>query len=190
MSLDRWIVKGLNHWGANHQSLIRFLATDLVYLLVFATLVWLIVKVYRLNESHFSFGTFLRNLLFKGIFIFVVPVGFATLLSELISRIYVRERPFVAISGIKLLVSHGADGGMPSHHVVFMTAALTMIYFYSRRLALSLLALTVSSGIARVSAGVHFPTDILAGLLIGFSVSWSYFALIKRREWSARKVAL
>lgn len=181
MTLDRWLVKHLNHWGENHSSLVKVFSNDLVYFIILASLFWLILRVYTLHKPNFDLWKFTSDLILKGIFIFAIPVGTATLISEIISRLYVRQRPFVAMQGIKLLVPHAADGGMPSHHVVFMTAALTMIYFYNRYFALSLLLLTLITGVARVTAGIHYPSDILVGLLIGSIVSWIYFAFLQKQ---------
>ena len=87
------------------------------------------------------------------------------------------------MSGIKLLVLHGADGGMPSHHVVFMVAVAVMIYSIDRKMGYILLLITLISGIARVSAGIHYPSDILAGALLGWIIPTIYLRVVKLK-WS------
>jgi undecaprenyl-diphosphatase len=75
---------------------------------------------------------------------------------------------------VRLLVPHGADGGMPSHHMVFMMSIAVMVYLFNKKLSLLLIALSVISGIARISAGIHFPSDVLAGALLGGVLAITY----------------
>lgn len=91
-----------------------------------------------------------------------------------VTVIYVRQRPFVAVSGVKLLVPHGADGGMPSHHIVFMATLVTTVFFYERKFATFLAFLTLITGFARVVAGIHYPSDIVAGALLGVGIAYAY----------------
>ena len=114
------------------------------------------------------------NLAVKGVVIFAIPTGIAVLISETISMIYVRQRPFVAIPGVKLLVPHGADGGMPSHHVVLMTTLIAVVYIYQKRMAFFLTVLMVISGIARIAAGIHYPTDVLVAVVLGVGIAYLY----------------
>ena len=81
--------------------------------------------------------------------------------------------------GIKLLVPHVADGGMPSHHVVFMVAVAVMVYTVDHKMGYFLLIVALLSGVARVSAGIHYPSDIVAGALLGWIVPKIYLRLIK-----------
>ena len=63
---------------------------------------------------------------------------------------------------------------MPSHHLVFMSALIASIYIYQKRLAISLAVLTVITGIARVAAGIHYPSDIVAGAVLGVGIAYLY----------------
>jgi len=116
----------------------------------------------------------------QGIALLVIPVGVATVISEVISRFYVRQRPFAVMSDIKLLVPHSADGGMPSHHMVFMASAAFMVYLSNKRLGVILIGTSLISGVARISAGIHYPSDVFAGILLaGFTVF--LYVMISRR---------
>ena len=146
----------------------------LVYGVIILGFSALLIEVYRRN-TQYSY----QKLLFKVLMIqlaklFVLPVGVATLISEVVSSLYVRQRPFVTLSNIKLLVPHGADGGMPSHHMVFMFSLAVMTYLINTRLGILLMILSAVSGLARISAGVHYPSDVIAGVLLGVMLSFTY----------------
>lgn len=180
MSLDSSIVRSLNTWGERHRSLVHLCSNDFVYLVIFISVAWFAIRIFRTHSVSGgwkdSVGTFLN----KGIVGFVIPALIAIGISEGISRLYVRQRPFVTDSTVKLLVPHGADGGMPSHHIVFMMTLVISVYFYDQRIAAVLALLTLFTGIARIAAGIHYPSDILVGAALGVAIVYVYrWALAK-----------
>ena len=164
--IDTSLVHSLNSWALSHQQLVAIAANDLVYLVILLGGMWSLFHSYQYIRP-FAFSQFLVRGVIDGLFVLLIPVGVATMISELISRLYLRQRPFVSLPGIQLLSPHSPDGGMPSHHTVFMIGIATAIYIYNRSLGIILGLITLVSAVARVAAGIHFPTDILAGLVIG-----------------------
>ena len=135
----------------------------------------------------FLLGGYVKRAIHDSMFLLVIPVGVATGISEIISALFVRQRPFIALTSITALTAHSADGGMPSHHTVFMIAIATCVFFYHRGLSVAIAALTIFSGIARIASGFHYPTDVLAGLVVGISaVLATRTLLIKMRPLSRR----
>ncbi|MBI3429591.1 MAG: phosphatase PAP2 family protein [Actinobacteria bacterium] len=174
MSIESSWVRTLNAWGESYISLVRVTSNDLVYLVILLSAIWFFAKILKAHPIKSGWKDFLINLSVKGAVLLAIPVGVATVVSELISATYIRQRPFVAVSGVKLLVPHGADGGMPSLHMVFMTALVTTVFFYERRFAAFLAFLTLITGFARVVAGIHYPSDIVAGAVLGASIAYVY----------------
>ena len=174
VSIDGSLVRTLNTWGEHHRTLIRICSSDLVYVVMLLAVLWFCAKMLQAHPLSHGWQELVRNLLAKSIIIFLIPVGIATTISELISAIYLRQRPFVVDSRIKLLVPHSADGGMPSHHIVFMSALIVTVFFYGRKTGIFLGLLTLLTGIARVAAGIHYPSDIIVGALIGAGVAYLY----------------
>lgn len=180
MSIDSSIVRSLNTWGAHYKSLIHLCSNDFVYLVILVSVLWFAMRILKTHPISAGWKDLISGFLIKGIVIFAIPVGIAIVVSEGISRLYVRQRPFVADPTVKLLVPHGADGGMPSHHIAFMMTLVISVYFYDRRIAALLALLTLISGIARVAAGIHYPSDILAGAALGVAVVYIYrWALVR-----------
>lgn len=180
INLDRLISRVLNEWGAREILLVKVLSDYLVFVVIALSLGWLIYCVYQRNRRLLDFKHFVKDLLLQGTTFLVIPVGMATAFSELISRFYVRPRPFAAMSDIKLLFAHSADGGMPSHHMVFMASTAFMVYLSNQRLGEILIGLSLTSGVARISAGIHYPSDVLAGILLAGMIVIAYKQLFCR----------
>lgn len=151
----------------NDTFLVKVLSEYLVFAVLLIAVSGFLLQAFRRSQAGAGVKFILKDLFVQGIKIFVIPVGLATAMSEIISSLYVRQRPFITMKDVKLLVPHGADGGMPSHHMVFMMSIAFMVYLFNKRMSLLLIALSVISGIARISAGIHYPSDVLAGALLG-----------------------
>lgn len=91
-------------------------------------------------------------------------VGFSTLLA--------RARPFVSDpSHVRLLIPHAADAGFPSDHATAAFAIATALLLRDRRYGRPVLLMAALLAVGRVAAGVHFPSDVLAGAALGALVA-------------------
>ena len=89
-------------------------------------------------------------------------------LSYITSLFYTHHRPFVDGLGTQL-VNHAPDTSFPSDHTTFIFAVFTAILFDvpGKFLKGALFSLALLGGVARVFTGVHFPFDIVSGMLVG-----------------------
>ena len=58
--------------------------------------------------------------------------------------------------------------------MVFMAALVATVWYYDRKAATLFAILTLLTGLARVVAGIHYPSDILVGIVIGVVVVIAY----------------
>ena len=97
----------------------------------------------------------------------------AWLLARLGQHLWPMPRPFVIGHGTVWL-AHGDSAGFPSTHASVAFAFATALAVFSRsRLAggAALLAALLMAW-SRVSLGLHFPFDVLAGAVVGFVSAW------------------
>lgn len=82
-----------------------------------------------------------------------------------------RNRPEAALKNFRSIITPSDQFSFPSGHTsaAFMMATLLSYYFPTFMVPLYFWATLV--GCSRVVLGVHFPTDILVGILLGISVA-------------------
>jgi undecaprenyl-diphosphatase len=97
--------------------------------------------------------------------------GVALLLVQPISDAVERTRPFVAHPHSKLLIHHSTDPGFPSDHATGAFAMALGLWLYDRVIGSVALVLAAIVAFARVYVGVHYPSDVVAGALIGMAVA-------------------
>ena len=99
-------------------------------------------------------------------------------LTELIRLVYHRPRPFITYSVHQLIPESGWS--FPSGHASFFFAFSTIVYFYNKPLGYWFLAASALMGLARIIAGVHYLSDVLAGALVGWLVGLVLYKVFRR----------
>lgn len=112
----------------------------------------------------------------------VIGFIFATLLKEIFNR----PRPYVSYpTEIKTLL-YGADPSFPSRHTFISFLLLKFIPQSFAKLYKSLTVLyLLSVPFAQMYIGVHYPTDVLAGALLGFIFPYIFNGKISMKIWEA-----
>jgi len=103
----------------------------------------------------------------------LVAISIAYIVNYLISLVWFRPRPFVALSGVhKLTATPATDKSFPSDHTA-TSFALAYSVVYSKPAAGAVLLVGAAIvALGRVFVGVHYPSDILAGALVGCLSAW------------------
>lgn len=91
--------------------------------------------------------------------------------AEIIRFILPRLRPFWDIT-TKLLVDKDPASSFPSGHASFYFAFSTVVYFYNKKAGMLMYVLSSLVVLGRVFVGLHWPSDILAGALLGIFSGW------------------
>lgn len=93
------------------------------------------------------------------------------IVAELIYFLWRRARPFVE-NNVNLLVQHNDTASFPSGHAVFYFALFSVVFLKDKKTGVFFLFGVVLISLARVFSGIHWPSDILAGAVIGIFFSW------------------
>lgn len=91
------------------------------------------------------------------------------ILTEAIRFFYHRPRPFVALENVKRLIEkNGLEASFPSGHTAYIFAIALAVYLYDKKIGGILMAAVVLLTFARIYLGVHYPSDIIGGILIAY----------------------
>ncbi len=107
-----------------------------------------------------------------------VSVGLALLVNQLVGHLWFRARPYDAHPTAHLLVAPSGDPSFPSDHAAAGFAmALGAMITLPRTAALVFLEAVLLS-VGRVFVGLHYPGDIVGGLVVGASAAAVALALV------------
>lgn len=93
--------------------------------------------------------------------------------TELIRFLYHRPRPFSALPVRQLLFEN--EWSFPSGHSAFFFAFAAAIYFYNKKWGIWFFIAAILMNISRIIAGVHYPSDILGGAVVGILTGYGVF---------------
>lgn len=114
----------------------------------------------------------------RDIFVVGVSAVAAYAFAYIVKNIVHTLRPFDALSWVKPLVAESGYA-FPSGHATFFMALASSLWFYHKRLAVFFGISAVLIGLARISAGIHWPVDILGGLVFGYVIGTGAYYLIR-----------
>lgn len=117
----------------------------------------------------------------------VISIAAGALVGNLIVKpIAARPRPCWLDQSVTLLIANPRDFSFPSGHTLASFEGAVSIFLYRRTWGWWALALAVLIAFSRLYLFVHFPTDVLAGAVLGTAISLAVHRIIARREQRIR----
>ncbi len=149
-------------------------------------------KLYLLGVENHAFGqTFLFFAKYGIVFFFLafayliskkrikafycsfLAMGIAGFVDIVISLFWNRPRPFISHAGMVDPIIEGLrvdNGSFPSSHTYIVFAVAVSVFLYGhKRLGVVLFILAILVALGRIVVGLHYPSDVLAGTLLGIA---------------------
>jgi len=101
------------------------------------------------------------------------------LVDGVIKPIVHRERPFQVLPGARLIDTRPLTGSFPSGHAASAAAGALSVGRLLPAARIVWWPLAIAIAVSRIYVGAHWPSDVLAGALIGLAMGW--FVLGGRR---------
>ena len=148
----------------------QYLANDFLNLLIprvsslgDAGLIWIVLSVLLI-----LFPKTRKAGLASGIALLFMLVTGNMILKPLVARL----RPFAVNTAVELLIPPPTDFSFPSGHTYASFASASAIFRNSRRIGIPALILASLIAFSRLYLYVHYPTDVLFGILLGILAGW------------------
>ena len=92
----------------------------------------------------------------------------------LLKHLIARSRPYDCILGLIPLITPPTDYSFPSGHTAASFAVGALLFRkLPKRYGIPALVLAALIGFSRLYLGVHYPSDVLAGALLGTGISYA-----------------
>ena len=100
-----------------------------------------------------------------------------------LKNIVARTRPYEVVEGLNLLVGKAHDFSFPSGHSCASFASAFAIYKTApKKYGIAALILASLIAFSRLYVGIHYPTDVIAGIIIGIVSAVISVLIIKKYE--------
>jgi undecaprenyl-diphosphatase len=180
-SMDWTIFHAVNAGVATREWLedpVTALADALVPLYALATVaLWLLARPYGNPRWKLASASAL------------VAAAVALAVNQVISHLWARPRPFTDHPDLThVLTARTTDPSFPSDHAAAAFAIAFAVLALSRRAGALFLVAATAIGLSRIALGMHYPSDVLAGALVGFGAATLVTTL--GSPWIARLVML
>jgi undecaprenyl-diphosphatase len=164
-SIDLKILLWLNEFVKNWGFFNKLFAQYLIYIIPIV-LLWLWFRDLKGKKVAMS--------------AFIASMASVFLISHTIGRLVFRSRPFDS-GGVQELLFHRPDYSFPSDHAtVFFALAASFWFSGNKRLGVTFFILATINALFRVATGLHWPSDIIAGAVIGIFTAYIVYLFDKQ----------
>jgi undecaprenyl-diphosphatase len=102
----------------------------------------------------------------------LVAAGLALIVNQAIAHVWDRPRPFTThVGATHLLSAPSPDASFPSDHAAAAFAIAFCVLAFSRWAGVGFLSAATLIGLSRIALGMHYPSDVVAGLLVGWAAA-------------------
>ena len=111
---------------------------------------------------------------------FVAAILSRFVITNIIRWFFPRPRPFIE-NHVNLLFNYNPlESSFPSGHAAFYFAVAAIVYSYNKKAGILFYVASFLISISRVFSGIHWPSDILAGALVGIFSGWLIIKIAKK----------
>lgn len=122
-----------------------------------------------------------------GLLSLLALLGSLCVTNFLLKNYVARVRPYEVVAGLQCLIAAQPDWSFPSGHASASFASAVVIYkSCPRRIGVPALVLAFAISLSRLYVGVHYPSDVIVGMVIGTLIALILFWIFGEKKYKAR----
>lgn len=126
-----------------------------------AGIVWIIITIVLISTKKYREG---------GIKLILALINCLLICNIFIKPIIARIRPYDVNTLVELLVKKQLDFSFPSGHTAASFVSTVVLMSVNKKLGIFGLILSILIAISRIYLYLHYPSDVLAGVIIGITI--------------------
>jgi len=124
---------------------------------------------------------FFAQLRRAGLMALVSLAGSVLVVNVVLKHLVGRPRPYEVLPEIVRLIPPPSGSSFPSGHAASAFAAAVIMYLYlPKKFGIPALLLATAIALSRLYLGVHYPSDVLAGAVIGSAIAGAVYVVDKK----------
>lgn len=116
---------------------------------------------------------------YRGVMLTSAMLADVLLCNVILKPLVNRTRPYVLL-GYDTIMPPPGDASFPSGHTAISFAAAAALYALNKKWGIAAYVFSVLMGFSRLYLGMHFPTDVLAGAIVGWLAAKAALYLLQR----------
>jgi undecaprenyl-diphosphatase len=148
------------------------------YMVIFLALAVITFWFTRVNQK--------RIMIICGSITFVI----AEIIGKVAGKIHSNNQPFAELSNVNQLIEKAVDNSFPSDHTILFFSFCMTFWLFRGGKGFFWILLALLVGISRIWVGIHYPADIMVGVIISTISAFLVFRIVPKLRMTQKLLGM